>query len=387
MVTWQILAVTGFGFVFYAGMIWFKKTVIVKKLGKNGCPQERLICQKWLEPCKTVQPTRLKPSVMSSKVRKIVEQRILTNLAISRARASVRAARREKARREAERVNVELEKETDCSEPDNPKASKGLRRPPNPLLVYRNYLERCKTASQTKIKLCCQETTSQSPTYPTAEPGSSSVSNERSVTRVRQSMKNHEDGGMKEVSTGKFASDDSLPDSCRKLGSTGTTKCALKMKDYSKKTEKSLNKETESNDDCTQIDQSGISKQSHRNDDDMFKKPFPVKQKAPRHKKTVKEVGKEKVKARNGRCEVVKKMLAAGKKFPASVCVHPSAVAVHRWNVAAIAKLISEEGQLQKKKPNVRKRQAGKSADLLKTLHDIVRLICEQVNYTLQYQG
>jgi hypothetical protein len=82
-------------------MIQCKKSV-TRRLTKKKHPEGNPVCRKWLEPCKTVQQSRLKPAPMSNEVRKIVEERILTNLAISRARASVRAAKCEKARIEAE---------------------------------------------------------------------------------------------------------------------------------------------------------------------------------------------------------------------------------------------------------------------------------------------
>jgi hypothetical protein len=335
-------------------MIRCKKTVTVKKLRKKGCPQGKVVCNKWLEPCKAVHPSRRKPASMSNRVRKIVEQRILTNLAISRARASVRAAKREQARREAEQIDVQLEKEAASSEPDNLKCSRGSRRPPDPLVVYRKYLERCKAASHTKNKLHCHNCASQSLTCLTEEPGPS-------VTFPGQERK---------VSAGKVMSDDS---SC-KLSSAGATECALKMKDHSKTIRKSLNRATDGSEDCNQIGRPGTGKEPRPNDN-VFKKPFPLNPKSPRCKTTEKEVQKGKVKARNGRCQAVKSIVAAGRKFPVSKCLHPSVVA-NRWHI------VSEKGRLQKKKPDVRKRQLGKTADLLKILHDIVQLICEQVNCT-----
>lgn len=369
-------AVTECGFLIYAGMIWCKKSVTIKKRRKKKCPQGKPVCRKWLEPCKTAQHSRLKPAPMSNKVRKIVEQRILTNLAISRARASVRAAKREKARIEAERVKVELEQETALCAPDNPKSSKGSRRPPNPLVVYRNYLERCKAVSHAKIKRFCQESMSKNHTYLTAEPGPSSVSNQPSVMCAGRSWK-YQDADTRKAA-GKVVSDESLPASCSKFGSTRVPKCALKPKDHSKKMQKSLNREIDDNEESNQIDQPGTSKQSRLNDDLVFKKPFPVKQKSPRHKTVLREVGKQKVKVRNGRCQVVKKITAAGRKFPLSKYLSPSVLATQRRNVARVTKLLSEKGWLQK--PNVRKKQPGKTVDLFKTLHDIVLFICEQVS-------
>jgi hypothetical protein len=351
-------------------MIRCKKTVTVKKLGKKGCPQGRIVCKKRPEPCKTMHRSRLKPASMSNKVRKIVEQRILTNLAISRARASVRAAKREKARRDAEQVNVELEKETALSEPDNPKSSKGSRRPPNPLVVYKNYLEKCKAASHNKIKLYCHDSASQNLTYVPQEPGPSFVSDQPSVTFAGQSLKYRQDANARKVSAGKVMSDDS----CSKWGSAGAAECALRMKDHSKK-----NRETDGSEDCNQIDQPGTSKESRLNDN-VFKKPFPVKLNSVRCKTTVKEAHKEKVKARNGRCQAVKTVIAAGRKSPVSKCLHPSVIENQRGSVSEMMTLVS-----QKTKPDVRKRRLGKTADLLKTLHDIVQLICEQVNCTLRY--
>jgi hypothetical protein len=378
------MVATDFGFLVYAGMIRCRKSVTIKKLRKKKHPQGKPICRKWLEPCKTVQHSRLKRAPMSNKVRKIVEQRILTNLAISRARASVRAAKREKARIEAERVKVELEQETALSEPDNPKSSKGSRRPPNPLVVYRNYLERCKAVSHAKTKRFFQESVPQNLTYLTAEPGPSSMSNQPSVMCAGRSLKYRQDADTRRAA-GKVVSDESLQDSCSKLGSTGVPKCAVKTKDCSKKNQKSLNREINDSEMSDQIDQPGTSKQSHLNDNHVFKKPFPVKQKSPRHQTAVKEVGKQKVKVRNGRCQVVKKITAAGRKFPLSKYLHPSVLAAQRRNVARIMKLLSEKGRLQKKKPSVKKKQLGKTVDLFKTLHDIVLFICEQVSYTLRY--
>jgi hypothetical protein len=301
-------AVTEFSYLVYAGMIRCKKSVTIKKLRKEKHPQGKPVCRKWIEPCKTVQQSRLKPAPMSVKVRKIVEQRILTNLAISRARASVRAAKREKARIEAERVKGELEQETALSEPDNQKSSKGSRRPPNPLVVYRKYLERCKAVSHTKIKRFCQESVSQNLTYLTTEPGPSCMSNEPSVMCAGRSLQYHQDADTRKAAR-KAMSDESLLDSRSKLGSTGVTKCAQKTKGHSKKLHESLNRGIDDSEESNQIDQPGTSKQSHLNDDHVFKKPFPVKQKSPRHKTAVKEVGKQKVKVRNGRCRLLRKLL------------------------------------------------------------------------------
>jgi hypothetical protein len=142
---------------------------------------------------------------------------------------------------------------------------------------------------------------------------------------------------------------------------------------------RSSNRETDDSEESNQLDQPGTSKQSPPNNDHVFKKPFPVKQKAPRHKTAVKEVSRQKVKVRNGRCQDVKLLTAAGRKFPLSKYLHPSDLATRRRNVASITKLLSEKGLLQKK----RKRQPGKTVDLFKTLHDIVLSICEQVSYTL----
>jgi hypothetical protein len=345
-------------------MIRCKKTVAVKKLRKKGCPQGKVVCNKWLEPCKAVHPSRLKPASMSDKVRKIVEQRILTNLAISRARASVRAAKREQARGRAERTNVQVEKEAAPSEPDDPKSSRGSRRPPDLLVVYRNYLERCKAASRTKSKLFCRDSAPQDLTYLTEEPGSI-------VAFTGHSSKCHQE---RKVSAGKFMSDDLSS----KLSPTGATERAQKMKDRSKTIHKSSNRKTDGSEDCNEIGQPGTSKEQCLIDD-VFKKPFPVKHKSPRCNTAEREVRKEIVKARNGRCQAVKKIAATGRKFPILKCLHQSVVANRRRNVSKIMALVTEKGRLQKKKPDVRKRQLGKTADLLKTLHDIVQLICEQV--------
>jgi hypothetical protein len=348
-------AVTEFGFLVYAGMIQCKKSIAVKKLRKKKFPRGKSVCRKWLEPCKT----RLKPAPMSDKVRKIVEQRILTNLAISRARASVRAAKREKARIEAKRIQVELEQETAFPEPDNPKSSKGSRRPPNLLVVYRNYLERCKAVSHTKIKKFCQESASQNLTYVTAEPGPSSMSDEPNVTCGGQSVK-CQDAEVMRKAAGRVMTDESLLDSWRKFGSTGIPKCALKTKDHSEKIHELLNREIDDSEESNQFDQPGTSKQSHLSDGRVFKKPFPVKQKSPRHKTAVKEADKQRAKVRD-------------------------VLATQRRNVARITKLLSEKGWLQKNELDVRKKRLGKTADLFKTLHDIVLFICEQVSYAFRY--
>jgi hypothetical protein len=376
-------AVIEFGCLIYAGMIRCKTSVAVKKLRKKTRPQGKPVRRKWLEPCKTLQPSRQRSTPMSDKVRKIVEQRILTNLAISRARASVRAAKREKARAEAQRVDVELEQETVLSEPDNPKSSKGSRRPPNPLTVYRNYLERCKAASHTRVKRFGRESVPGNITYPTAEPGPSSVSDQPNVASAGQSLKYHNDADARKVSAGKVTFNESLPGSCNKLGSTGISKCAQRTKDLSKKMEKSLSRETDESEESNQIDQPGTSKRSDIDDENVFKKPFPVKQKAPRHKTNVKEVGKQNVKIRDGRCEVVKKINASGRKFPLLKYLHPAVLANQRKTAVRMTKLLLEKGWLHKKKPNVRKRQTGKMVDLFETLHDIVLFICEQVSYPL----
>jgi hypothetical protein len=200
---------------------------------------------------------------------------------ISRARASVRAAKREKARTKAEQ-------ETSLSEPENPNSSKGSRRPPNLLAVYRNYLERCKAVSHAKIKPFCQDSMSQNLTYLTAEPGLSSVSNQPSVTCAGRSLKCHQVADRRKAA-GKFVSDESLQDSCSKLGSTSVPKCA-----HSKRMQKSVNREIEDSEESDQIDQPGTSKQSHLNDDHVFNKPLPVKPQSPRHKTALQEVGKQK---------------------------------------------------------------------------------------------
>ncbi|XP_023709540.1 uncharacterized protein LOC111865601 isoform X2 [Cryptotermes secundus] len=372
---------------YMSGMIQCEKCVTIKKLRKKKPPQGNPVCRKWLEPCKTVQQSRLKPAPMSNKVRKIVEQRILTNLAISRARASIRAAKREKARLEAERVNVGLEQETSLSEPDNPKSSKVSRRPPNLLVVYRKYLERCKAVSHAKIKPFCQDSMSQNLTYLTTEPGPSSMSDQPNVTCAGQSLKCHQVADRRKAA-GKCVSDESLQDSCSKLSSTSVPKCALKTKHHSKKMQKSVNREIEDSEESDQLDQPGTSKQSHPNDDHVFKKPLPVKPQSPRHRTALKEVGKQKVQVRNGGCQAIKKITAAGRKFPLSKYLHSSVLAAQRRDIARIMKLLSEKGRLQKRKPNVGKKlgKPGKAADLFKTLHDIVLFICEQ-RLSLKFNG
>jgi hypothetical protein len=163
-------------------MILCKKSVTVRKVKKMKCPQGRPVHKNWNEHLKTVQSRKLKTAHMSNAVRKIVEQRILTNLAISRARASIRAAKFDKSRTEAQQAEAKLEREIPSSELDNVMSSKGSRRPPNPLVVYKKYLEKCKTASQVKVQQLGKESSSRNQAsiahFPTAEPGPSSVSNQ-----------------------------------------------------------------------------------------------------------------------------------------------------------------------------------------------------------------
>lgn len=300
-------------------MIVCKKSVTVRKVEKK-CLQRRPVHKNWRERLGTVQSCKLKPAHMSSTVRKIVEQRILTNLAISRARASIRAAKFEKSRTEAQQAKVELG-EIRLSELDRSVSSKGSRRPPNPLMVYKKYLEKCKPASQAKAKQLGQESSSRSLApvvqFPNAESGPSSLLNQPKMTSEH----------------------------------------TLKYQDTH--------------------DQSGSSKVSDCSDDHVFKKPFPVKQKAPRHKTTIKEGGKKRVKIQNKKNKAFMKTSAIRRKFLPVRYLHPSVLEKQNKDAARVMKLMLEKGHLQRKKENVRKKQ---TVDLFETLHKIVLLICDQVS-------
>jgi len=363
-------------------MILCKKFVTVRKVEKTKCPQGRPVHKNWNERLKTVQSCKLKTTHMSNTVRKIVEQRILTNLAISRARASIRAAKLYKSRTEAQQAEVELEREIPLSELDNLMSSKGSRRPPNPLVVYKKYLQKCKTASQAKVKQLGQESLSRNQAsvahFPTAEPGPSSVSNQPNLTSGH-TLKYHQDTHKRKVSGRKDSQNECFSDANDKSGSNVQSKSTLRTKGLCRKTRNFANKEHElvESEDYNPKDQSGNSKVSDHSDDRVFKKPFPVKQKAPRHKTAIKEGGKNKIKIWNKKNKAFMKTSAIGRKLLPVRYLHPSVLVNQNKDAARVMKLLLEKGHLQKKKENARKKQ---TVDLFETLHNIVLLICDQVS-------
>jgi hypothetical protein len=360
-------------------MIWCKKFVSSKKLIKKKQPQEKPVQRNWLEPCKTVHPSKLKPVPMSNKVKEIVEQRILTNLAISRARASIRAAKREKARTEAEQESAELDQKTALSEPVNAKTSKGSRRPPNPLVVYKKYLERCKAASEARVRRFGQESASHN--FPPEKSGPSLISKQNQPS-TSSAVCGHnlicdQDTATRKVSARKVTYNESLPDPSDELNSESTLRTSVQ----SKKMQKPSNRRQESGEGegLKSIDQPG----SSEDDDNMFKKPFPVKHKTPKQKAVIKEGGNRKDKIRNRRHWVVDKMNAIKKTSPVLKDLHPSVLVNQKMAAARIMKLLSEKEFSQKMKQNTWKGQTGKAVDLFEMLHDIVLLICDQVSYTV----
>lgn len=363
-------------------MILCKKFVTVRKFEKTKCPQGRPVHKNWNERLKTVQSCKLKTAHMSNTVRKIVEQRILTNLAISRARASIRAAKFVKSRTEAQQAEVELERKIPFSELDNLMSSKGSRRPPNPLVVYKKYLEKCKTASQAKVKQLGQESSSRNRAsiahLPTAEPGPSSVSNQPTLTSGH-TLKYHQDIHTRKVSARKDSENECSSDSNDDSGSAVQSKSTLKTKGLCRKTRNFAKKEHElvESEDCNPKDKSRNSRVSDPSDDRVFKKPFPVKQKAPRHKTTIKEGGKNKVKIWNKKNKAFMKTSAVRRKLLPVRYLHPSALVNQNKDGARVMKLLLEKGHLQKKKENARKKQ---TVDLFETLHYIVLHICDQVS-------
>ena len=362
-------------------MILCKKFVTERKVEKKKCPQGRPVHKNWLEHFKTVRSCKLKPEHMSNTVRKIVEQRILTNLAISTARASIRAAKFDKSRTEAQEAKVELEREIPLSELDNQTSSRGSRRPPNPLVVYKKYLEKCKFASQAKVKHLGQESSSRNLAsvahFPTAEPGPSSVSNQPDLT-YGHTLKYHQDARKRKVSARKDSQNECLSDSNDESGSAVQSKSTLRTKGLCRKTRNFANKEHESveSEEYNPKDQSGNSKVSDPSDDRVFKKPFPVKQKAPRHKTTIKEGGKKKVNVQSKKNKAFMKTSAVRRKLLPVRYLHPSILVNQNKDAARVMKLLLEKGYLQRKKENARKKQA---VDLFETLHSIVLLICDQV--------
>lgn len=346
------------------------------------CPQGRPVHKNWNEHLKTVQSRKLKTAHMSNAVRKIVEQRILTNLAISRARASIRAAKFDKSRTEAQQAEAKLEREIPSSELDNVMSSKGSRRPPNPLVVYKKYLEKCKTASQVKVQQLGKESSSRNQAsiahFPTAEPGPSSVSNQPNLTSGH-TLKYHQDMYTRKVCARKDSQNDCFSDSNDESGSTVQSKSTLRTKGLCRKTRNFANKEHElvESEDYNPKDQSGNSKVSDPSDDRVFKKPFPVKQKAPRHKTTIKEGGKKNVKIWNKKNKAFMKTSAIRRKLLPVRYLHPPVLVNQNKDAARVMKLLLEKGHLQKKKENARKNQ---TVDLFETLHNIVLLICDQVS-------
>jgi hypothetical protein len=365
-------------------MIRCKKFVTTKKLIKRKRPQGKPVNRNWLEPCKTMHPYKLKPAPLSNKVREIIEQRILTNLAISGARASIRAAKREKVRVEAEQERAELEQKITFSEPLNVRTSKSSHRPPNPLVVYKKYLERCKAASEARVRRFDQEsaswnlTNAQNSVLAKSEPSQVSRQYQPSTSAVcGHNLNCDQDTATRNVSARQASFNETLPDSSSGLDSIGQSNNVLKTEAQLKKMQQSLNKEQESDESegHNPVDQPG----TNMDDDNMFKKPLPVKCKATKHKTVTKEAGKKKYKIRNRRYWVVDKMNAVKSKFPAlkDLLVNP------KNKVATITKFHSEKACSQKLKQNMKKGQTAKAVDLFEMLHDLVLLICDQVSYTL----
>jgi len=363
-------------------MILCKKSVTVRKVEKTKCPQGRPVHKNWNERLKTVQSCKLKTAHMSNTVRKTVEQRILTNLAISRARASIRAAEFNKSRTEAQQAEVELQREIPLSELDNLMSSKGSRRPPNPLVVYKKYIEKCKTASQAKVKQLGQESSSRNQAsivhFPTAEPGPSSVSHQPNLT-AGHTLNYHQDTLIRKVSTRKDSQNECFSDSSDESPSTVQSKSTLRTKGLCRKTRNFANKEHElvESEDYNPKDQSGNSKVSDPSDDCVFKKPFPVKQKVPRYKITVKEGGKNNAKIWNKKNKAFMKTSALRRKLLPLRFLHPTVLLNQNKDAARVMKLLLEKGHLQKKKENARRKQ---TVDLFETLHSIVLFICDQVS-------
>lgn len=362
-------------------MILCKKFVTVRKVEKKKCPQGRPVHKNWLEHLKTVQKCKMKPADMSNTVRKIVEQRILTNQAISRAKARIRAAKFVKSRTEAQQAEAELAREIPLSELDNLMSSKGSRRPPNPLVVYKKYIEKCNAASQAKVKQLGQESASRNRAsiahFPVAEPGPSSVSNQPNLTSGH-TLKYNQDAFTRKVSTRIDSENEFFSDS-NESGSAVQSKSTLRTKSPCRKKRNFANKEHESvgSEEYNTQDQSGNSKVSDPSDDRVFKKPFPVKQKAPRHKITTQEGGKRKIKIWNKKNMAFMKT-SAGRRILLPVrYLHPSVLVNQNKDAARAMKLLLEKGHLQRKKENARKKQ---TADLFETLHSIVLLICDQVS-------
>jgi len=360
-------------------MILCKKSVTVRKVEKTKCPQGRPVHKNWNERLKTVQSCKLKTAHMSNTVRKIVEQRILTNLAISRARASIRAAKFNKSRTEAQQAEVELIREIPLS--DNMMTPKGSRRPPNPLVIYKKYIEKCKTASQAKVKQLGQESSSRNQNsivhFPTAEPGPSSVSHQPNLTSGH-TLKYHQDTHIRKGSARKDSQNECFSDSNDESGSTVQSKSTLRTKGLCRKTRNFANKEHDlvESEDYNPKDQSGNSKVSDPSDDCVFKKPLPVKQKVPRHKITIKEGGKKRAKIWNKKNKAFMKTNAMRRKLLPVRYLHPSFLVNQNKDSARLMKLLLEKGHLQKKE-NARKKQ---TVDLFETLHNIVLLICDQVS-------
>jgi hypothetical protein len=349
-------------------MIICKKFATVRKVEKK-CPQGRPVQKLQLENLKTVQSCKLKPARMSDAVRKIVEQRILTNLAIHRARVSIRAAKFEKSRTEVQQAKTELEQEVHLS-------SKGSRRPLNQLVIYKKYLEKCKAASQTKVKQLGRESSSRnlSPVeqLPAAEPGPSSMSDQPNMTSGN-TLKCHQDSYRRKLSARMASLNECFAGSNDESGPSIQLKSALRLQDRFGKTPNFTNEKQGSveNEEYNPNGQSGISKVSEPGDDSVFKKPFPVKHKAPGHKTTMMEGGKKKLKIQNEKNKAFMKTSAVRRKF------HPSVLMYQNKDAARVLKLLLETEHLQKKKESVRKKQM---VDLFETLHSLVLFICDQVS-------
>ncbi|XP_021934432.1 uncharacterized protein LOC110836976 isoform X1 [Zootermopsis nevadensis] len=359
---------------YMSGMIRCKKFVTKKKLIKKGHSEAKPVHRKWLEPCKTVHPSKLKKAPISNKVREIIEQRILTNQAISRARASIRAAKCEKVRIEAEQ-ETELEQKTTLYEPVIARTSKGSRRPPNPLVVYKKYLERCKAASEARLRWVGQESPSQNlisvQNSLVTKPGPSWISKQYMPSTSAVSGHNlncDQNTATRKVPARKFTLDGPFPDPSNELVSITQSKSALRMKVELKEMKKFSNKEQESDgsEEFFSIDQPGTTKDG----DNMFKKPLPVKLKASKHKIVAKEAGRRKDNIRNRRYWAADKINAIKSKFP----VVMDLMVNQKMKVARITKLSSEKACSQ----STRKGQTARAIDLFETLHDIVLLICDK---------
>jgi hypothetical protein len=204
------------------------------------------------------------------------------------------------------------------------------------------------------------------------------VSNQPNLTSGH-ALKCHQDTHRRKVSAKKDSQNECFSDSSDGSGSAVQSKSHLRAKGLCRKTKNFANKEHKlvESEKYNPKDESGSSKVSDSSDDRVFKKPFPVKQKAPRHKTTIKEGGKKKVKIWNNKNKAFVKTSAIRRKLLPVRYLHHSVLVNQNKDAARVMKLPLEKEHLQKKKENARKKQ---SVDLFETLHNIVLLICDQVS-------